>query len=407
MSTTAFQGDEAASLASTPTFTNDQIADQLTTGYWQANGRPTRSFDVGSDGVLSVNLSGLTNKGAFYAYYALQLWSDVTGIEFVQTRGTADITFDDNDSGAYAYSDLSGNTITASYVNVSTSWISRDGYDLNNYSFQTYVHEIGHALGLGHAGNYNGSADYGIDNDYTNDSWQASIMSYFSQTENTSIDATFAYALTPQVADIIAIQNLYGTTGTTRTGDTVYGDGADSGDALAYITRIDEAVTFTVLDDGGYDTFNFSSVSQDQVINLNEEAISSVRGHTGNMMIARGTEIEAAVGGSGDDVIIGNALDNTLEGGGGNDTLIGGAGADVFVFDATTQGFGDRDTIVDFEDGIDTILIDDGSSFSTASFDLLEFLSSGLDTSISWGNSTITLENVSIAQLDQSDFAFA
>jgi hypothetical protein len=37
---------------------------------------------------------------------------------------------------------------------------------IDSYSFQTYVHEIGHALGLGHGGPYNGSASYGLDNLY-------------------------------------------------------------------------------------------------------------------------------------------------------------------------------------------------------------------------------------------------
>ncbi len=34
-------------------------------------------------------------------------------------------------------------------------------------------------------------------------------MSYFDQTENTHIDASRALAVTPMIADIIAIQHLY------------------------------------------------------------------------------------------------------------------------------------------------------------------------------------------------------
>ena len=46
---------------------------------------------------------------------------------------------------------------------------------------------IGHAIGLVHAGEYNGSAHFGVDNLYGNDSWQMSIMSYFDQAENTYV----------------------------------------------------------------------------------------------------------------------------------------------------------------------------------------------------------------------------
>ena len=58
-------------------------------------------------------------------------------------------------------------------------------HGLNTYAFQTYIHEIGHALGLGHPGNYNGEARYPNDAEFQNDSWAMSIMSYFGQTENT------------------------------------------------------------------------------------------------------------------------------------------------------------------------------------------------------------------------------
>ncbi|MHA3916475.1 matrixin family metalloprotease [Halovulum sp. GXIMD14793] len=87
----------------------------------------------------------------------------VANIEFTETTGSADITFDDNSSGAYSTSSYSGNTIISSFVNVSTNWVATYGSKINSYSFQTYVHEIGHALGLGHQGNYNGSANYGTD----------------------------------------------------------------------------------------------------------------------------------------------------------------------------------------------------------------------------------------------------
>ena len=48
-------------------------------------------------------------------------------------------------------------------------------------------------------------------------------MSYFPQDDNPNITASFASPITPQIADIIAIHQLYGKPVATNAGDTVYG----------------------------------------------------------------------------------------------------------------------------------------------------------------------------------------
>ena len=51
-------------------------------------------------------------------------------------------------------------------ITISSDWITTDGgandgkTGIDSYGYQTYIHEIGHALGLGHQGPYNGSASY-------------------------------------------------------------------------------------------------------------------------------------------------------------------------------------------------------------------------------------------------------
>lgn len=142
-----------------------------------------------------------------------------------EASGWADITVDDEEAGAFAsWSSVYGR-LTRVKVNVARDWLADYGTTLDSFSFSTYVHEFGHALGLGHMGHYNGSARFPRDARFLNDSHQVSVMSYFSQGENSAVIADHAEPVTAMLADIVAVQRLHGTpdAASPTAGDTVWG----------------------------------------------------------------------------------------------------------------------------------------------------------------------------------------
>ena len=340
-----------------PIATYDQLATQLTTYFW---GGDIHHFNVTQGGTITVNISTLTSAEQTLALAALKDWTDIIGVNFQQVTSGAQITFSDAEdpSGPIAQTDStwSDGIISSATVQISKSWVTDYGTSLDSYSFQTYVHEIGHALGLGHEGDYNANANFITDALFTNDSWATSIMSYFSQTDDYYFNNqgfSEDYVLTPMIADVLAMQQLYGLSTTTRTGDTIYGFNSNA-DNPVYNASLYPNAAYLIYDSGGNDTLDYSNATANQLINLNPETFSNVNGQTGNVMIAPGVVIENAKGGSGDDTIIANDANNVLSGGGGNDTLsyeTASAGVNVSLALTTAQNTGGSgtDTVSGFE----------------------------------------------------------
>jgi Ca2+-binding RTX toxin-like protein len=348
----AWNGNETGAYRlrfSSDVFTLEEIATQLSEIDW---GEPwPLAFNAGPGSTLTVNLTALTAAGQQLARWALESWSQVTGLVFVETTSTgASITFDDNRAGAVAgpssYNPANG-IISRSTVNVSTSWLASYGTTIDSYSYTTYVHEIGHALGLGHAGHYNGTATYGEDNHYRNDSTLVTAMSYFSPDENDFYGDFRGDPATPMPADVLAIWALYGRPAAVQGGDTVWGAGNTLGGTLGRLfEQIFDSVPadlafysgdplfLAITDTGGQDILDLAPFAEAATVDLNPGGLSSSEGWEAVLATGPQTAIETVYTGAGDDSITGNAemeVDHRLSSGAGDDTVIGGIGDDTVI----------------------------------------------------------------------------
>ncbi|HEX8224421.1 MAG TPA: M10 family metallopeptidase C-terminal domain-containing protein, partial [Allosphingosinicella sp.] len=249
---------------------------------------------------------------------------------------TADLSF----SGSMlAYRVNEGPAIHGADIRFNTARIAQRQANEGHQDFTSFVglHEVLHAMGLSHPGNYNGQGPtYQNDAEFVEDTTQYSVMSYFGAA-NTGADHTIGSVLysgrTPLLYDILALHSLYSPNMTTRAGDTVYGFNSNTGASSPFNFAVTTGPVVAIWDGGGIDTIDLSGYGEASLIDLNEGAFSDAGGLTRNIAIAFNVTIENAVGGAGADRLVGNAAANRLDGGAGADQMEGGPGNDLYAVD--------------------------------------------------------------------------
>jgi serralysin len=355
----------------TPTFDNN--IDALIIGARWTSSDITFSFtdsindyEVGYSniGALQNGFQSLNSIQQNTARYWLQnSYKNIAALNFTESQGV-------NDRDATIRMALTAKSVSLintagayqpqNFVEGGDAWFNNLDYNnpvIGNYAYHTIGHELGHALGLKHGQETGGIRNVAMNPD--RDSMEFSIMTYRSYVGAPLTNYTneaYGFAQTLMMYDIRAIQQIYGASFDSQSGNSTYTFSTTTGEMFingaSQGTPGANRIFRTIWDGNGNDTYDFSNYSTNLSVDLtpggwsnldtvgnfqraNLDALSSIhyaRGHVFNALQHNADArslIENANGGVGNDLIKGNIANNTLNGNSGNDSLFGGSGNDV------------------------------------------------------------------------------
>ena len=340
-------------------------------------------------------------------------YSQLTLTEVTGAQGAADvrIAVSNTPTTAWAYYPSSSGTGGDAWFNGASGYYTNP--KIGTYGNHTFMHELGHSLGLKHGHDNSG---YGA-LDAAHDQMAYSVMTYKSHTGSNGgsySNEYYGYAQTYMAFDIAGLQALYGVNWDTNSGASTYEFSSTTGEmsinGVGQGRAGSNRIFLTIWDGGGEDTIDlgnfandvtgdmapggylsFSSIQKAQlgagiyadgnvyfalapngkkqamIENLiTGDGVDTIHGNKADNVINTGGKndviygmggADTLLGGGGRDKIIGGPGDDIIDGGIGRDWLKGAKGADVFILNDRSS----KDVIMDFEVGVDLIDVPDNN----------------------------------------------